>query len=206
MQRLFYPVHPKVRRACLVFPGVQDKVVDKEEGMKIIGLCGFAGTGKDTAASTMKGWKRFAFADALKADLIPLASQVGCDLFDPEDKRKARPLLVAWGATARAFQADFWIRRLFSAIDEWVCSGEYSVPRVVITDVRYANEVRAIIARGGAVFRLVRPEVGPANEEEEFSFKMIEAEFRLPMIRNNGTAQSLGKQVLDAARSLGILS
>lgn len=172
--------------------------------MKIIGIAGFSGVGKDTAASTMKGWKRFAFADALKADLSPLLNMVGCDLSNPDHKRKARALLVAWGATARAFQADFWIRLLFDRIGAW--ASRKVNPKVVITDVRYANEVRAIIARGGAVFRLVRPGVGPANEEEEFSFKMIEAEFRLPMIRNNGTAQSLGKQVLDAADSLGILS
>lgn len=171
--------------------------------MKIIGLCGFAQTGKDTAASTMKGWKRFAFADALKAHVTPLLNMVGCDLSNPEHKKKARALLVAWGATARAFQADFWIRLLFDHIDAWKVGKVNS--KVVITDVRYANEVRAIAARGGAVFRLVRPGVGPANEEEELSFRMIEAEFRLPIIRNNGTAQSLGKQVLGAAGSLGIL-
>lgn len=164
--------------------------------MKLIGLCGYAQSGKDSAASTMKGWYRAAFADHLKKDLHPLLQMVGCDVSNPAHKAIARGLLVEWGRTARAFKPAFWIDRLFSGLRE---NG-----KIVITDVRYANEIRAIVDRGGIVVRILRPGYGPANEEEALSFKAIEAKFHLPIIRNNGTLQSLGKRVLEVAKSLGI--
>lgn len=156
----------------------------------LIGLCGYARTGKDTAAANMPGWHRFAFADALKSDLAPLLADVGCDLADAEHKTTARPLLVAWGATARAFRPAYWVERLFRAID-------FSKrERVIITDVRYPNEVAEILRRGGVVVRIVRPGIGPANDEEARSIAQIERDFCLPMVKNDWSPSDLGAAVL----------
>lgn len=166
--------------------------------LSIIGLCGYAQVGKDTAAANMPGWTRFAFADALKADLAPMLSDIGCDLDKPLDKAKARPLLVAWGATARAFQPNYWIERLFRALDFARLNAE--IPRVVITDVRYSNEVKAILDCGGKVVRIHRPGYGPANSEEHTSFFKIESDHDLPEVMNGGTPEELGRKVLGVAR------
>ena len=163
--------------------------------LSIIGLCGYAGVGKDTAAANMPGWVRFAFADALKADLAPLLADIGCDLANPDHKAKARPLLVAWGATARAFAPDYWIERLFRAIG--FHSANTGGKQIVITDVRYSNEVQAILDLGGKVIRIRRSGYGPANSEEHTSFFQIESDHDLPEVVNGGTPEELGKNVLE---------
>jgi hypothetical protein len=117
---------------------------------------------------------------------------MGCDLSHPPDKEKARPFLVAYGATARAFVPDYWVDRLFDGICERLTLGE----AFVISDVRYANEVRAIQDFGGVVVRVERQGFGPANSEEERSFLEIEKDFELPTVINDGTPEDLGAKVL----------
>lgn len=167
--------------------------------MKIIGLCGYAQVGKDTAARHMPGWARFAFADSLKADLAALLSDIGCDLANPEHKFKARPFLVAWGATARAFVPDYWIERLLRAIG--FHTANTGCRQIVVTDVRYSNEVQAILDLGGKVIRIHRNGYGPANAEEYFSFDQLESDHCLPEVMNSGTPEELGAAVLRQARS-----
>jgi hypothetical protein len=70
---------------------------------------------------------------------------------------------------------------------------------VVVTDVRYKNEVAAILARGGKVVRLHRPGLGPANREEERSIAEIEATWALPVVANYGTPADLGQRVMKCA-------
>jgi hypothetical protein len=159
---------------------------------QLIGLCGYAGVGKDTAAANMPGWKRVAFADPLKDDLRPLVKMVGCDLSNPSHKAKARQLMVAWGATARAFQADFWIDRTMDGVRDYLKDG----CRVVITDVRYPNEVKAILDLGGKVVRVFRNGFGPVSEEEARSVIEIDHQFCLPAVANDSTPAELGRRVL----------
>jgi hypothetical protein len=164
--------------------------------MQIIGLCGYAGVGKDTAARHMDGWKRYAFADCLKSDLVDLGSLIGLDVFNlsGRDKEVFRPMFVAWGATARAFIPDFWIFRMFENLK--VNADENA--KIVITDVRYPNEVDAIQRRGGKVIRIRRHCFGPANDEEARSFRQIEKSFALEELINNSSPESLGIRVIKA--------
>lgn len=160
--------------------------------MKLVGLCGYARVGKDTAAANMPGFFRFAFADGLKNDLRPLLHQVGCHLGDSIDKEKARPLLVAWGSVARAFKPGFWIGRLFNELDQMKV-----LSRVVITDCRYLNEINAIESRGGKIIRIERPCYGPANAEEAWSFAEIDEKKHIGVVINNSTPEDLGRKVLE---------
>lgn len=155
----------------------------------IVGLCGYAGVGKDTAALNMEGWKRVAFADALKTDLAGVLLTLGVNVFtsDPAVKEKIRPLLGAWGAVARSFDQAHWIKRLTDNIP----SGN-----VVVTDVRYQNEVAALIACDALVIRIIRPGTGPANPEETTSFGQIDRAYRLPTVLNDQTPEILGRRIL----------
>jgi len=94
-----------------------------------------------------------------------------------------------------------WIKRLAAEIERWSAGKED--PRIVITDVRYLNEVQWIIENGGVVYRIVRPGYGPANTEEASSFRAIEMSgFRFPRVDNCSTPEELGKTILEVTKSL----
>jgi hypothetical protein len=151
---------------------------------RLIGLAGSARVGKDAICSALK-FHRVAFADALKARCRPLLDSLGLSLADPLQKEIARPILVAVGAAARAVDPDYWLKAMEIPGDRDVC----------VSDVRYANEVRFIHARGGIVFRVHRPGHWPVNPEEARSFAEIDDVFDLPAVHNDGTIEEAVAQV-----------
>lgn len=158
---------------------------------RLVGLCGYARAGKDTAAANMPGWQRMAFADALKEDLQPLLkSQLHIDPISADAEQKAiiRPLLVEWGRTARRVVPDFWIKRLWRRLP---ADGD-----VVISDVRYLNEARAVLEAGGIVVYVERSGIGPANIEEESSIRELRYALQPQIVENNGSPEDLGRAVL----------
>ena len=160
-----------------------------------IGLCGYARTGKDTAAAGLDGFRRFAFADALKADAARALESLGIMAHwdSPVFKEQWRPFLVALGAGMRGIDPDYWVKRL---IYQFAARGVHPGDNVVISDVRYANEVRWILGRGGIVIRIDRPGYGPANDEEKRSFEEIEHVYpRMPRVNNDSTPEELVKAV-----------
>jgi hypothetical protein len=161
-----------------------------------VGLCGYARVGKDTAAEHMVEYERFAFADALKneASNMMAAIEIDPDWTDPVFKARWRPLLVALGAGRRATDPDYWIKRLIYTL---AARGVAKQDNVVITDVRYANEVQWILGQGGTVIRIERPEFGPANDEEARSFLEIDSMYpKMPTVVNDGTPADLVQKVL----------
>jgi hypothetical protein len=157
----------------------------------IIGLCGYARTGKDTMAAAVTceplSFMRFAFADELKSDVSEamlhalIASGQHVDSIDVSrvmsgQKEKIRPMLVGWGAGMRAVDSDHWIKRLTRIIHArtlFPCDSQYGkLPRLtsrcVITDVRYLNEADWVRSLGGIVVWIERPGVFAANDEELF--------------------------------------
>ena len=173
---------------------------------KIIGICGYARSGKDTAAKGLieDGWRRVAFADGLKSDvmsaLVESAKRANLPktmwpqwriLEDPELKEKFRPLLVEYGRAMRALNPDYWIRRLAHCFVKG--SGKF-----VITDVRYANEAAWIREHGGAVIRVVRPMALAANSEEENSIAAFSPD---TVICNAGTPAQLQEEVRKYAKA-----
>lgn len=142
----------------------------------IVGIGHVARVGKDTAATALcrdLGFVRLAFADqlkelALEADpLVTPAVKVvntasghghlawvvaGLGGFDAakDTYPEVRKFLQRLGVGCRkVFGEEFWIDRLLER-----AAGH---PRVVIPDVRFANEAAAIKARGGVVIRINRP-------------------------------------------------
>jgi hypothetical protein len=129
----------------------------------IVGIAGYARSGKDTAAQVLieRGWKRMAFADQLKMDVercigYPIAAMTA------DQKEFWRPLLVEYARLRRAQHPDYWIWQVESNMKMNVGPGE----KVVITDVRYANEAKWILSRGGLMIFVERIGVKPANSEE----------------------------------------
>ncbi len=146
----------------------------------LIGLCGYAGVGKDTAAQVLLeefSFQRIAFADPIKGALLALDPLVPgpedgqyCRLSEfakdrswseikefPEVRRLMQSLGTEVGRNL--FDADLWVK-----LAERKLESTLSVGDVVVTDVRFPNEARLIRGYGGMLVRVERPEFGPINE------------------------------------------
>jgi len=137
----------------------------------IIGLTGYAQSGKDSVANILVeqyGYTRFAFADKIRELLIetnPLirdgfrvesvVSAYGWDqakILFPE----IRHLLQSLGVGARKLLGDdIWIYQVLKDV--------HPKDKIVISDVRFINEAECISARGGDMWRVKRPGVGAVN-------------------------------------------
>jgi hypothetical protein len=139
----------------------------------IIGICGFIGSGKDTAADYLvnfHGFRRESFASSLK-DAV--ANVFGWD----------RQMLEGRTTESRAWREqpdEWWSTRLGRDItprwvlqywgtevirdgfhdDMWIASLENKIrtsrDNIVITDCRFPNEIRAIRAQGGKIIWVQR--------------------------------------------------
>jgi hypothetical protein len=139
----------------------------------IIGFVGFIGSGKDTAADYLvnfHGFRRDSFASTLK-DAVACVFGWDRTLLEGRTKESRE-----W----REQQDDWWTDRLGQPItprwilqhwgtevcrngfhnDIWIASLENKIRKtndnVVITDVRFPNEIAAIKNSGGKVFRIKR--------------------------------------------------
>lgn len=154
----------------------------------LIGLSGYAHSGKDTAAKALidAGWQRRAFADTIRDVLYRLDPLInlGGPNPTPATPALARPAevirlsalvdMIGWGqAKNRHPEVRELLQRLGSDAgrevlghDIWTRATLDNLPdhRVVITDVRLPAEANAIRARGGLVVRVVRPGTGPVND------------------------------------------
>jgi hypothetical protein len=151
----------------------------------LIGLNGYAGAGKDTAAAYLvenHGFTRLAFADKLK-DLAyaidpdldfgggPYSLREAVDEHGWDQVKRvgddAREFLQSVGMACRAvFGEDFWIRSVATTL-----ATADPTENFVITDVRFPNEVAAIRARSdangpGCIVRVERDGCGPVNGHE----------------------------------------
>lgn len=175
---------------------------DEELGItpnyNIIGLTGYAQSGKDTFASILVekyGYSRIAFADKIRDFLYGVNPMVACsptgylqDLVNLVgwDKAKQEPqvrrLLQDLGISARdLISEDIWVTAALSSVSK--------DQRVVITDVRFENEAAMIKSMGGQLWRVKRSGVGPVNDhvsESEMDGYKVDQIFV-----NNGTLEDL---------------
>jgi len=139
----------------------------------IIGFVGFIGSGKDTAADYLvnfHGFRRDSFANTLK-DAV--AAVFGWDRVLLEGRTKEarewreqrdewwserlgkditpRHILQYWGTEVcrQGFHDDIWIASLENKMRK-------TSDNIVISDVRFPNEIKAIKSAGGKVVRVVR--------------------------------------------------
>jgi hypothetical protein len=142
----------------------------------LIGLTGYAGTGKDTVRSLLEQDHDFdgiAFADPIRDMLgvlldsmeIPRDWMIERDLKEQDIpslgvsyRKMAQALGTEWG---RALNSDLWLDIAAEKIR--VCQ-QYGNPGVVISDVRFVNEAQWIKAQGGLIWKIIRPDVEPVRE------------------------------------------
>ena len=97
-----------------------------------------------------------------------------------------------WG---RAYKKDLWINCLINRASGWATP-------VVVSDIRFKNELEAIKRNGGKVIKLVRPETdgaaqdigikGHGSESEQLGFTDDQFDF---ILENTGTLDELFKKV-----------
>lgn len=140
----------------------------------IIGICGFQGSGKDTIADYLQniyGFKRDSFAATLK-DAVAAVFGWDRELLEGRTKesRAWREQVDPWWA-ARLNMPDLTPRLVLQKWgtevarkswhdDIWIASLENKLSKahndIVITDVRFPNEIQAVKNAGGIVIRVVR--------------------------------------------------
>lgn len=149
----------------------------------IIGICGVAGSGKDTFFELLNrnlpNVRRFALADSLKAELNPFFKKsYGVDIFtcDRAMKENLRPILVAHGKMRRLVSnGRHWVEILRKKIESHL--ENHPNDTIVVTDVRYDFYNKDEIfwlkdEMGGQLVHVERTEkngkiVLPANKDEE---------------------------------------
>jgi hypothetical protein len=175
---------------------------------KLIGLTGYAGSGKDTVREILEvcGYNGFAFADPIRAMLATLLAENGIDddkymntrefkeTVIPElgvsYRHMAQTLGTEWG---RALHGDFWLR-IAASYMESLDDGMEPAPYFVISDVRFANEAAWVREQGGVIWRIERPQAVPvrahASEAELYHFSADAT------IDNSGTIDALEHTVM----------
>lgn len=149
----------------------------------IIGLSGYARSGKDEASRALGtlGYKRVAFADKLREILLALNPIVGYD--EDMDYWRVDEVVGVWGWDGyKESPYGDEMRKLMQRLGTecgrelisdsiWVdlalgnrSESLYSNEKLVVTDVRFPNEFLAIKNRGGHMIRIHRPGVVAPND------------------------------------------
>lgn len=169
--------------------------------MIVVGLVGTKGVGKDTAARILVEKHAFQarkFAQPIKA-ACAILFQVPESHFEGPEKEAVVPRhglsprqmmqLVGTDMFRTIVHRDFWVRHF----EDWVAEQEPDA-KIVVTDVRFANEVDAIRRLGGTVVRIVRASSDHGSDahvsETGVAALRVDRE-----IQNNGTIEQLWDEV-----------
>lgn len=182
--------------------------------MKLIGITGNAGSGKDTLAEAfqLQGYRQYSFAASLKAGLCELFGLYPADFTSREFKELTHPY---WGKSPREIaqfvgteffrdqitkllpdlEQSFWISRL-----EWSLIQDYDAPEdvvAVISDVRFQDELDWVVSKGGRIIHLTRPgadgTVGLSNHRSELAldYSELKVGYNYFSYHNNGSIADL---------------
>lgn len=177
-----------------------------------IGIIGHVGSGKDTVADFLCrdfGYHRAAYADALKREIYdslrlrPALPNLGSHsaraaflLYLEDHKRDApdsisgwpRMLLQSWGTMRRDLSdPDYWVKRL--PIE----------PDMVVSDVRFPNEVESILKAGGCIWRIIRPGTFAGEHQSD---RALIGQASHAVIVNDGSLEALRTYVRATYRAI----
>lgn len=167
----------------------------------IFAFCGAKGHGKDTAAEVLLskyGFNRVSFADGLRKTVCTALREPEEYFTDPDKKEeidprtgKSRRYWLQWIGTQgfRALWENVWVSWWSKEIED------KAYPRVVVTDVRFPNELAAVRAFPNSVVIRVRNHrkaIGGDNHASEAHFMDFDVDFDL---ENNGSIESLQNSV-----------
>lgn len=165
---------------------------------RLIGIAGKAGSGKDTAGAYLverHGFAQYAFADPIRAMIGALGAFPASDLVSRDTKevvidwlgksprQMAQTLGTEWGR--ELVHPQLWVLMAQRRWEAAQVAGE----DLVITDVRFENEMLWVKAQGGQVIALDRAAATAvsAHASEQFDISSV-ADI---VITNNGTINSL---------------
>jgi hypothetical protein len=193
-------------------------------GLKLVGLTGPAGSGKDSAADHLcahYGFVRAAFADPIRDMLAQLLEAVGVDhavmterhlkeqplidLHDKSSRQLMQTLGTEWGR--KLVGVNLWVRAM--EVRMGLSTGAPVNDRIVITDVRFANEAEMIKAYGGEILAIERP-WQMLSQQTPLQQRLHVSEFGIPLslyehvISNDGTLGQLQMHVDSWARCMGL--
>lgn len=184
--------------------------------VKLIGINGYARTGKDTVADILVkeyGFVRVAFADKLREAAYALnpyvVDETGyehvtlqwvIDMYGWDGYKETifgkdiRRILQRMGTEVgrNILGEDIWVDAVLNDLDD---EGKY-----VFTDCRFFNEAYAVTNLWGQVWRVDRPGVGPVNDHisevgiDDWNFDV--------RINNAGSLEDLAEKVKDHARRI----
>ena len=181
---------------------------------QILLLSGYAGSGKDAAASLLMeecGFQRFAFADALK-ELVAVRTGIPVSIFHSSQKdtvvpssskhhpKTYRDLLLEVAKEERAKDLDVFSRIVATQIEE---AGSGGQRRFVISDWRYKREESFLqSALDSATYQIVRVRikrlaVTPSTDPTEHD---LDEEPMDIVIQNDGSISDLRDAVHSAFR------
>jgi len=172
----------------------------------IIGLSGWARSGKDSVGDVLQGEHEFArraFADPMRDSMYKLNPLVTIVMDAPmlrlqdavdgygwdwaKENTDARRLLQIYGTEIgrEMFGENFWVDQAFKGLEE--------LRQIVFTDTRFPNEAQRVKDSGGTVWRITRPGVEAANDHaSEHALDDWNFDYH---INNNGTLEDLAVQV-----------
>ncbi len=177
----------------------------------ILGFCGYAGAGKDTAADQIMyedSWfaGRAAFAYPMREMLyalgVPRRNMVDRELKEApipwlgghSYRKLAQTLGTEWGRNCLG--ENFWVDAAFARVKLLLEGHDV----MLITDVRFPNEAARLKAEGGYLIRINRPGLAPVNphpsEEHVPHFK---PDFD---VDNDSTVEALRDKLLQIVHDL----
>lgn len=173
--------------------------------MKLIGFCGKAESGKNTAADVVVDMVsgEYKVGDLAFGDNVKKAA---AELFDIDIKKfyfNKHDMSTFWGMThramlqqiatdvARQFNKDFWVKRLAKDYAKVIKIRNPDV--VLITDVRFINEAEWIRKKGGIIIEITRQVDSALSycEQEHVSEAGIPQELINKTVTNNGSRKEL---------------
>jgi hypothetical protein len=167
----------------------------------IIGLSGYARSGKDTVAELLVlnyGFKRLAFADGIRDALVALnpilfdghrlnevVHMYGWEI--AKAKSEVRRLLQVMGTEVgrKLINEDVWVSLLFNKVN--------TDERIIIPDVRFPNEARMIEEKGGEVWRINRHNHSAVNDH--ISEHAMDNHMFKRVVYNDGTLDDLAEEI-----------
>lgn len=157
--------------------------------------------GKDTMGAYLikhYGFKRLAFADALKKETEDMLKWMGIE-YEPKDeknKERFRPLLIAYSELRRSIDQNYWLNQIIGELYD----KKEEKNNWVITDMRYPNEANAIVALKGTLVKINR-ETGLPEEPTEAIGDLIKADYTL---ENNDTIEDFYQKIDSLMKILSV--